>query len=97
MISRERVLAALNHEEADRVPIHDQPWAATVERWHKEGLPVEVNPAEYFDYEIVCFDADTSPRFPVRTVEETEEFVIHTTSYGGLLRDHKDYSTTPEV
>jgi len=97
MISRERVLAALNHEEADRVPIHDQAWAATVERWHKEGLPVEVNPAEYFDYEIVCFDADTSPRFPVRTVEETEEFVVHTTPYGGLFRDHKDYSTTPEV
>ena len=97
MISRERVLAALNHEEADRVPIHDSPWLATIERWHKEGLPVEVNPAEYFDYEIVCFGADTSPRFPVEVVEETEEYIIHTTSYGGLRRDHKDYSTTPEI
>jgi hypothetical protein len=57
---------------------------------------VEVNPAEYFDYEIVCFGADTSPRFPVKVVEETEEYIIHTTPYGGLYRDHKDYSTTPE-
>lgn len=97
MISRERVLVALNLEEADRVPIHDVPWAATVERWHKEGLPVEVNPAEYFDYEIVLFDADTSPRFPVRVVEETEKFVVHTTPYGALYRDHKDYSTTPGI
>jgi uroporphyrinogen decarboxylase len=96
MISRERILAALNHEEADRVPIHDGPWAATIGRWHREGLPVEVNPAEYFDYEIVCFGADTSPRFPVKVVEETEEYIVHTTPYGGLYRDHKDYSTTPE-
>lgn len=97
MISRERVLAALNHEEADRVPIHDSPWAATIEKWQDAGLPVDVNPAEYFDYEIVCFGADTSPRLPVEVVEETEEYVVHTTPYGGLRRDHKDYSTTPEI
>ena len=97
MVSRERVLAALNHGEADRVPIHDSPWAAAIERWHDEGLPTDVNPAEYFDYEIVCFGADTTPRFPVKVVEETEEYVIHTTPYGGLRRDHKDYSTTPGI
>ena len=97
MISRERVLAALNHEEADRVPIHDSPWAAAIERWHDEGLPTDVNPAEYFDYEIVSFGADTTPRFPVKVVEETEEYVIHTTPFGGLRRDHKDYSTTPGI
>ena len=97
MNSRERVLAALNHEEGDRVPIHDSPWAASIERWHKEGMPDDVSPAEYFDYEIVSFGADTSPRFPVEVVEETEEYVLHTTSFGGLRRDHKDYSTTPEV
>ncbi len=97
MVSRERVLAALNHGEADRVPIHDSPWAAAIERWHDEGLPTDVNPAEYFDYEIVCFGADTTSRFPVKVVEETEEYVIHTTPYGGLRRDHKDYSTTPGI
>ena len=69
MNSRERVQMALNHQEADRIPILDSPWAATVERWHKEGMPV-VNPAEYFGYEIVRFEPDTSPRFPVQVVEE---------------------------
>ena len=97
MTSRERVLATLNHEDADRVPIHDSPWLAAIERWHKEGLPVGVNPAEYFDYEIVCFGADTSPRLPVEVVEETGEYIVHTTPYGGLRRDHKDYSTTPGI
>ena len=33
--SRERVLAALNHEETDRVPIQDSPWVAAIERWRK--------------------------------------------------------------
>ena len=97
MLARERVLAALNHGEADRLPIHDAPWAAAIDRWHEEGLPVEVNPAEYFDYEIVCFGTDTSPRFPIEVVEETTEYVVHTTPYGGLRRDHVDYSTTPQI
>ena len=97
MIPRERVLAALNHEEGDRVPIHDSPWAASIERWHKEGMPEDVNPAEYFDYEIVSFGADTSPQLPVEVLEETDEYVLHTTSFGGLRRDHRDYSTTPQI
>ncbi len=96
MNARERVLAALNHQVADRVPIHDSPWVATIARWHKEGLPL-VNPAEYFDYELVTFSPDTSPRFPIEVVQETGEYVIHRTPYGGLRRDHKDYSTTPEI
>lgn len=39
MNSRERWKCALEHREPDRVPIHDSPWEATVERWRKEGLP----------------------------------------------------------
>ncbi len=97
MTARERVLMALNHEEADRIPIHDSPWAAAIERWHNEGLPEEVNPAEYFDYELVGFGADTSPRLPIETVGEDEEYILKTTQYGGLRRDHKDYSSTPEI
>jgi len=95
--SRERLLAVLNHEEADRVPVHDSPWLATIERWRGEGLPSDISPAEFFGYEIVCFGADTTPRFPVEVVEETEDYVVHTTPFGGLRRDHRDYSTTPEI
>ncbi len=97
MTARERILMALEHKEADRVPIYDYPWNAAIRRWHGEGLPVDVNPSEYFDFEMVMFSADTSPRFPVKTVEENEEYIIKTTQYGGLHRDHKDYSSTPEI
>jgi len=97
MNSRERVLAVLNHEETDRVPICDSVWKATIERWYKEGLPANSCPEEYFDYEIVGFGADTSPRFPVETIEENDEYIVATTPYGGVRRNHKNYSTTPEI
>ena len=97
MSSRERLLMALDHKEADRVPMHDSPWWAAIRRWHSEGLPVDVNPAEYFDFGMVFFWPDTSPRFPIETVEEDEEYITNTTPYGGLRRDHKSYNSTPEI
>jgi uroporphyrinogen decarboxylase len=95
MTSRERVLTALSHEESDRIPIHDTPWVATARRWREEGLPRNTSVAEHFGYEIVRFMADTTPRIPIKVVEENEEYIVSTTPFGGLRRDHKDYSTTP--
>jgi uroporphyrinogen decarboxylase len=34
---------------------------------------------------------------PIEVVQETEEYIVHRTPYGGLRRDHKDYATTPEI
>ena len=38
MTGAQRFAAALAHKEPDRVPIHDSPWAATIDRWRREGL-----------------------------------------------------------
>jgi len=97
MTSRERILRVLNHQIPDRVPIHDSPWAATVRRWYKEGLPEDTTPSEYFRYEFEFFGADTTPRFPVKVIEKNEEYIITTTPEGGKRRNHRDYSTTPEI
>ena len=97
MTSRERVRMTLEHREPDRVPIHDSVWTATVSRWHKEGLPEEIPVSEYFDYEIVGFGADLSPRFPVKVLERNETYIVETTPYGGIRKNFRDYSTTPEI
>ncbi len=97
MTSRERVKMALSHQQPDRVPVHDSPWRATLSRWHKEGLPEEIPATEYFGYEFCSFGADLSPRFPIRVLERTETFIVETTSTGGVRRNFRDYSTTPEV
>jgi len=97
MNSRERILKTLRHEEPDRVPIHDSPWLSTISRWQKEGLPAEIPVEEYFDYEMVLFKADLTPRFPIKVIERTDEFIVETTPFGGVRRNFRDYSTTPEV
>jgi uroporphyrinogen decarboxylase len=95
--SQERVRTAIDRKVPDRVPIHDGPWMATVRRWRKEGLPEGVSPADYFGYEISSISADLTPRFPTRVLSEDEEYIVETTPMGGIRRNHKDYSTTPEV
>ncbi len=97
MISRERVKLILQHHEADRVPIHDSPWDATVNRWHVEGLPSGVSPADYFGYELTDSKADTTPMFPIEVLSEDEEYIVERTSYGGIRKNHRDLSTTPMV
>jgi len=97
MTARERWLKALSFEEPDRLPMHDSPWGATIERWWDEGLPRDVAPEEYFGFELVGFGSDTTPMFPVRLLEETDEYIVETTTTGGVRRNHKDYSTTPEI
>ena len=97
MTGRERFLKALAHEEPDRIPIHDAPWIATEERWRAEGLPAGTTPADYFGYEMESASPDTSPRFSPRVMERTEEFIVETTPHGGLRKNFRDYSTTPEI
>ncbi|OIN96505.1 hypothetical protein AUJ66_05985 [Candidatus Desantisbacteria bacterium CG1_02_38_46] len=97
MTSRERVLKVLRHQEPDRVPVHDGPWAATIERWKKEGLPPDVGVEDYFGYEFAGFGADCTPRFPTDIIEENETFIIQKTQQGGVRKNFKDYSTTPEI
>ncbi len=97
MTSRERILLALNHKEADRVPIHDSPWATTVRRWRREGLPENVSPHQYFGYEIVGFGADLSFQFPTQTIEETEDYIIVRNANGALVKNWKNATSTPEM
>ncbi|HNS33553.1 MAG TPA: uroporphyrinogen decarboxylase family protein [bacterium] len=97
MTSRERISRILNHRIPDRVAIHDSVWDATIKRWHKEGLPEDTLPSEYFGYEFNISGPDLTPRFPISTVEQNEEFIITTTPFGGKRKNHRDYSTTPEI
>ncbi|OGG56340.1 MAG: hypothetical protein A3F84_22175 [Candidatus Handelsmanbacteria bacterium RIFCSPLOWO2_12_FULL_64_10] len=97
MTPRERWKTALAHREPDRVPVHDSPWRATLTRWHREGLPEEIPVHEYFGYELSGCGADLSPRFPIRVLERNETFIVETTSTGGVRKNFRDYSTTPEV
>lgn len=97
MTSRERFARMYAHQEADRIPIIDSPWPATIERWQSEGMPKGTDFADYFGLDRVAhIHADNSPRYETKTMEETEDYRIHTTSWGATLRNWKHAASTPE-
>ena len=77
MTSRERMIAALSHREADRVPVLEEIWSTTRDRWTAEGLPEGLP----FDRslgidEFIAFGSDRSFRFPEETIEQTPDYDI---------------------
>lgn len=97
LTSRERIARMFEHREADRVPIMDDPWPATIERWQREGLPPDVSYIDYFDLDRVAgIWLDNSPRYPRRVLEETEEYVIRETQWGVTAKDWKHAASTPQ-
>lgn len=97
LTSRERVLLALDHKEADRVALYDSFWPTTVERWHQEGLPEDKTPGELFNFEIVHLSFDRTLRLAPQILEETDEFTTLRDANGAVTRDWKHRASTPEL
>ena len=97
MTSHERFSRMYEHREADRIPIIDSPWAATIERWQREGMPKDVNFVDFFDLDRVAhIGADNSPRFPVKVIEDTDAHKISTSAWGVTMKQWKHMASTPE-
>ncbi len=95
--SRERIGLALRHREADRIAVQDAPWGTTISRWRTEGLPENVGPHEYFNYEFAGVGGDNSLQLPTEVVEDTEEYRIERNSNGALVKNWKSSTSTPEL
>jgi uroporphyrinogen decarboxylase len=97
LTSRERFKRMFEHREADRIPIIDSPWGATIERWRREGMPEGVDFTDFFGLDRVAgIHVDNSPRYEARTLEETDEYRIYTTSWGATLKNWTHAASTPE-
>lgn len=97
MTTHERVSRMFEHREADRVPITDEPWAGTIRRWHREGMPLDMDWRDYFGVDkIERIGVDISPRYEEKVLEETEEYRICTTPWGVTLKNFKQEDSTPE-
>ena len=97
LTSRERFTRMFEHRDADRVPIIDDPWPSTIERWQREGMPKETDLADFFGLDrVVRIKADNSPRYPKKVLEETAEYKIYTSSWGATLKIWKHATSTPE-
>ncbi len=97
LTTKERFTRMFEHRAADRVPITDVPWHATIERWRGEGLPEGVDFEDYFDIDRVnLLFVDGSPQYEKRTLEETDEYRIYTSDWGVTMREWKHEASTPE-
>ena len=97
LTTHERMTRMYGHKEADRVPITDTPWAATIERWQGEGLPEGMPFQDYFGLDrFVSIKADNSPRYPEKVLEKTEEYTVWTTKWGATLKNWRHAGGVPE-
>lgn len=95
--SHERFKRMFDHREADRVPIIDGPWGATIERWRREGMPDDIDFATFFGLDdIAHIGVDNSPRYESKVLEETDAYAISTTNWGATLKNWKHAASTPE-
>lgn len=97
MTSHERFTRMFEHKDADRIPIYDYPWGGTIRRWHREGMPQDMNYIDYFDLDrIVHIGVDITPQYEEKTLEETDEYKVYTTKWGATLKEWKQDDSTPE-
>jgi uroporphyrinogen decarboxylase len=97
MTTYERVRRMYEHRDADRIPVTDDPWSSTVERWHREGMPENVSVEDYFGLDkFGIISVDNSPQYPEGIVEKTPEYVIETTRWGTTLRNWAHAGGVPE-
>ena len=96
MTSKERMIAALEHREADRVPMRESFWESTLARWRKEGLPENADLGERFGLDpIHGTSIDWTLQFPTETIEETDEYTISRTNNGVMQKSFKGIAGVP--
>ena len=89
----ERMNKALNHQEADRVPISDFFWGGFIKRWRKElNLPEDANPYDYYDLDWIVTYPNMDPKIQsFETIKEDETEVVITTGFRTTMRKKFDF------
>ncbi len=97
MTTHERMTRMYEHREADRVPVTDGPWASTLERWYREGIPEGMPYTQYFELDnFAGVSVNNSPRYPCKVLEETDEYTVSTSAWGATLRSWRHAGGVPE-
>lgn len=97
MTSNERIRRTYEHKETDRIPIVDDPWAGTIRRWEREGMPKGMDWRDYLDVDKAeGISVDTSFQFPEEILEQTDRYTIKTTRDGATIKEFNEEDSTPE-
>jgi len=95
MNARERFRRIMAYEPVDRLPVLAlEPYEQmAIERWRKEGLPEEADPAEFLGMpklERMPIGLGPIPSFEARVLSEDDEYQVVRSSMGATIRRRKD-------
>lgn len=95
MTKTERIIAALEHRETDRIPVMESPlWPEFERKWRNEKqLGPEVDFHEYYDLDVKVIGASCEPRANfIHIFEETPDYVVYKDGWG---MTQKKYTKAP--
>lgn len=100
MNDRERFLATMRFESADRLPFREQMlfWPETWQRWQGEGLPSGAHKVRHFGFdrfETLPIDFNPLPAFELKVLEEDESMRIVRDGTGVVKQEFKQGSAMP--
>jgi len=89
----DRIRKALNHEEADQVPISDFFWGGFIKRWRRElNLPDDADPYYYYDLDWIVTLPNMDPKIQsFETIREDEIEVVVKTGFRATIRKKFDF------
>ena len=87
--ARERIKAAINFLPPKGLPCNESPWPDTLKLWHSQGLPEDIEPADYFGWDIHSMSLDCSPRF--------EQIILSTDDPWYTYQDRWGYTATKKM
>lgn len=97
MTTHERISRMYKQLEADRIPITDSPWAGTIARWQKEGMPIGLDWRDFFGVDKTeMIGIDISPRYEEKIIEKTKDYTISTSSWGVTMKNFNVPDSTPQ-
>lgn len=103
MTNRERFIRTMRYQPVDRRPLHVVgPWPDTLARWHREGLPADVQDVHAHlgvdAIRLVNVSGNVSfyPPFQEKVLQEDDRTRILIDHHGRTVRDFKDHTSMPE-
>jgi len=96
MTPRQRVQAALDFQPPDRLPCNESFWDGTVAAWREQGMPTDVDPADFFQFDICSMFLDASPRLEQRILHREGGFITYNDRFGYTVRKRDGLSGTLE-
>ena len=98
MNGRERFVRYMNYEPVDRPPVLVlEPYEVpALERWRGEGLPEDQSPQRFLGLDEFCYvplSFYPVPEFPIRRLDEDEEYVVETDWMNTTVRRRKEAPT----